>query len=206
VADESTQKRLLEAGKAEFLQKGYKNASLRSIAREAGVTTGAIYGYYPDKAALFCALVAEPTAYLRDWYLSVQHKFDAFPAEYKEKQMHSYTSRALEEFIDYIYLHFDAFKLVVCRSAGTEYEHYVDSLIEIEIEHTRRFVDALRGLGHNIPVIDDDMSHILSSAFYYGIFETVAHDMPKERALQYIRTLNEFYSAGWDAILGLKQP
>jgi AcrR family transcriptional regulator len=204
MAGESTQNRILEAGKAEFLQKGYKNASLRSIAREAGVTTGAIYGYYPDKAALFDALVSEPANYLRDWYFSIQSKFDAFPADYKEKQVHSYSSHALEEFISYVYLHFDAFKLVVCCSAGTEYEHYIDSLLEIEIEHTRRFINALRNLGHDIPNIDDDMNHILSSAFYYGIFETVAHDMPKERALEYIRTLNKFYSAGWDTILGLK--
>lgn len=185
---------------------GYKSASLRRIARQAGVTTGAIYGYYPDKAALFGALVSGPASHLRDWYLSVQREFDAFPAEDKEKQMHGYASRALEKLIDYVYLHFDVFKLVVCCSAGTEYERYIDSLLEIEIEHTRRFIEALRGLGRQIPALDDDMSHILSSAFYYGIFETVAHDMPKDRALQYIRTLNEFYSAGWDAILGLKSP
>lgn len=204
MADESTQKRILEAGKAEFLKKGYKNASLRSIAGIAGVTTGAIYGYYPDKAALFGALVSEPANHLRDWYLSVQREFDTFPAEYKEKQMHGYTSHALEEFIGYIYDHFDAFKLVACCSAGTEYEHYIDSLLEIEVEHIRRFIEALRSLGYNIPSIDDDLSHILSSAFYYGIFETVAHDMTREQALEYIRTLNKFYSAGWDTILGLK--
>ena len=205
MVDESTQNRILDVGKAEFLKEGYQNASLRSIAQKAGVTTGAIYGYYPDKAALFGALVSEPAKYLRDWYFAVQREFDALPAEYKEKQMHGYTSHALEEFINYIYLHFDAFKLVVCHSAGTEYEYYIDSLLEIEIEHTRRFIDALRSLGHSILYIDDDMFHILSGAFYYGIFETVAHDMPKERALEYIRTLYKFYSAGWDTLLGLKQ-
>lgn len=206
MAGESTQNQILAAGKAEFLQKGYKNASLRVIAREAGVTTGAIYGYYADKATLFDALVSEPANQLRNWYLSVQRAFDAYSAEWKEERMHSYTSDALEEFIRYIYLHFDAFKLVVCCSAGTKYEHYIDSLLEIEIEHTRRFIDALRSLGHDIPTVDNDMAHILSSAFYYGIFETVAHDMPEERALEYIRTLNRFYSAGWDSILGLKWP
>jgi len=41
----------------------------------------------------------------------------------------------------------------------------------------------MRSLGHDIPFIDDDMNHILSGAFYYGIFETVAHDMPREKAL-----------------------
>ena len=37
---------LLEAGKREFLEKGFQGASLRNIAASLGVTTGAIYGYY----------------------------------------------------------------------------------------------------------------------------------------------------------------
>lgn len=206
MSDESTQTRILDTGKTEFLQKGYEGASLRNIAAQAGVTTGAIYGYFHDKASLFDAIVEEPASHLRDWYLSVQTEFDAYPAEYKEKQLHGYTSQALEEFIRYVYQHFHVFKLIVCCSAGTKYEHYIDSLIEIEIEHTKRFINALESIGNQIPKIDDDMSHILSSAFYYGIFETVVHDMSEEKALVYIRTLNRFYSAGWDTILGLSQP
>ncbi|MCD7947903.1 MAG: TetR/AcrR family transcriptional regulator [Oscillospiraceae bacterium] len=202
--DATTQSRILEAGKAEFLAKGFEPASLRAIAKEAGVTTGAIYGYYPDKAALFGALVSEPAQQLRAFYLTVQQEFDALPPEVKARSMHDYSARSLEDFIGYIYEHFDAFKLVVSCSARTEYEHYIDSLIEVEVYYTQRYISAMREVGHDIPVIEEQMNHILSSAQYYGIFETVAHDMSKEKALQYIRTLYDFYSAGWDAILGLK--
>ena len=54
-----TQRKILEVGKKEFLDKGFKDASLRKIVAEAGFTKGAFYGYYPDKAALFEALVSE---------------------------------------------------------------------------------------------------------------------------------------------------
>lgn len=37
MVDKSTQTYILDAGKAEFLEKGYKNTSLRSIAQKAGV-------------------------------------------------------------------------------------------------------------------------------------------------------------------------
>ena len=40
---------ILKCAKAEFLEKGFKDASLRTIAKQAGVTTGAIYGYFKDK-------------------------------------------------------------------------------------------------------------------------------------------------------------
>ena len=39
-----TQKRILEVGKREFLEKGFKDASLRAIVKEAGFTKGAFYG------------------------------------------------------------------------------------------------------------------------------------------------------------------
>ena len=45
-----TQRKILEVGKKEFLDKGFKDASLRKIVAEAGFTKGAFYGYYPDKA------------------------------------------------------------------------------------------------------------------------------------------------------------
>lgn len=52
-----TQRKILEIGKREFLEKGFKDASLNQIVAEAGFTKGAFYGYYPDKTALFEDLV-----------------------------------------------------------------------------------------------------------------------------------------------------
>ena len=42
-----TQIKILEIGKKEFLEKGFKDASLNKIVAEAGFTKGAFYGYYP---------------------------------------------------------------------------------------------------------------------------------------------------------------
>ena len=40
---DGTRERLLTAAKTEFLERGYRSASLRRISSAAGVTTGAIY-------------------------------------------------------------------------------------------------------------------------------------------------------------------
>ena len=52
-----TRKKLLEAGKREFLAKGWKGSSLRRICTSCGVTTGAFYFFFPSKQALFEAIV-----------------------------------------------------------------------------------------------------------------------------------------------------
>ena len=41
----ATQERILAVGKDEFLEHGFKGASLRAIVKKAGFTLGAFYGY-----------------------------------------------------------------------------------------------------------------------------------------------------------------
>ena len=48
--------RVLECAKEEFLSKGFLDASLRTIAQEAGTSTGSIYTRFGDKEGLFRAI------------------------------------------------------------------------------------------------------------------------------------------------------
>ena len=59
VPDKTIDPKILDCAKAEFLEKGYMNASLRQICANAGVTTGALYKRYSGKEALFNALVQD---------------------------------------------------------------------------------------------------------------------------------------------------
>ena len=47
--DNAARARLIGAAKAEFLRCGYAKASLRTIAREAGVSTGSVYFFFGSK-------------------------------------------------------------------------------------------------------------------------------------------------------------
>ena len=51
--------------------------------------------------------------------------------------------------------------------------------------------------------LDDELIHIVSSMLFNGMFETVRHNMSREKAIQHMCSLKEFYSAGWFKILGL---
>ena len=197
---------LLEAGKREFMDKGFQGASLRSIAASLGVTTGAIYRYYTDKEALFDALVAEPAQELVDRYRSVQQ---SFAQQSVEDQVHNLPEVPDEEaswMMDFLYDHFDAFKLITCFAAGTKYEHCLDTLAEIEDNAGRSLVDRMAEAGYPIRPIDDELIHIMSTALFNGMFETVRHDMPRGKALSYMNDLRDFYSAGWFHLLGIPFP
>ena len=49
---EDTKQLILDTAKKEFMEKGYNDASVRSIAKQAGLTTGAIFRYFADRTGL----------------------------------------------------------------------------------------------------------------------------------------------------------
>lgn len=71
-AGQTTLHLILSAAMQEFLEKGYKSASLRNIVKTAGVTTGAFYGYYDSKEDLFEALVGEHYNFLLERFCKAQ--------------------------------------------------------------------------------------------------------------------------------------
>lgn len=194
---------ILKFAKEEFMEKGFEGASMRTIAEKAGYTTGMVYARFADKSQLFRELVEEGANKLFDYYAGVQEEFASFPADRQRNEMHSYVDGKMDKMIDIIYDYFDAFKLIVCKSAGSGYEYYIDKMIDIETENTDRFIRLLNEAGYPTNGVRADLGHMLASALFNGTFEVVAHDFPKEDAKVYIKQLQDFFNAGWDRLLGL---
>lgn len=199
-----TQKRILEVGKREFLEKGFKDASLRAIVKEAGFTKGAFYGYYNSKEALFDALVAPAADELIAQFKQAQQAHYELVTEDKAEQSQDLSTSYLNYFINYIYDHFDSFKLVICCSEGTRYANYIHELVELEVDQTENYYQHLRRLGKLKGTVNRDLHHMITSAYFTAVFETVAHDMSREQAIGYVNELAVFFNCGWSGLLRFK--
>ena len=195
---------LLEAGKKVFLEMGFRDASLRKIAAMLGVTTGAIYRYYTDKEALFDAIVSGPAEELVNRYRAAHQEYSSISLEDQISGL-GQVSEKNSWMMDFIYDHFDEFKLIVCCAAGTRYEHYIDTLVEIEANSSLQLTEELQEAGYKLPPLSDELAHMISSGLFNCMFETIRHDMPKEKALEYTGSYQLFYTAGWMKILGLQE-
>lgn len=200
--DDLAVEKILECAKEEFMEKGFTDASMRTIAEKAGYTTGMLYSRFADKNELFRELVEEGAEELYAYFSHTEDEFASFPPERQRREMHSYVESKVDVMVDIIYSHFDAFKLIVCKSGGSGYEHYIDRMIDVETANTIRFIDALKNIGIPINDVRADLNHMLASALFNGMFEVVAHDLPKEDAVGYIKQLQYFFNAGWDVLLG----
>ncbi|HAG12497.1 MAG TPA: TetR/AcrR family transcriptional regulator [Ruminococcus sp.] len=197
--------KLMEQAMQEFLAKGYRNASLRTIAEHADTSPRAIYTRYGEKEGLFAALVSEQADTLKTMFRQFMADYHERPVDNQKQLFHddSFDTEYRENIqtsIDYIYENWDAFQLLICGSEGTKFAGFVDEIVEIEEHYTLLYIeytgnDVIRSGRANPKLI-----HLLCSSFIHGFFEFVRHNMPKEEAITYIQQLQAFFACGWDSL------
>ncbi|WP_443663067.1 TetR/AcrR family transcriptional regulator [Dysosmobacter sp.] len=198
----ATLEKIHEAAMAEFLDKGFQGASLRQIVKNAGVTTGAFYGYFSSKEALFASIVEPHAAALMGRFMEAQTSFSELPEQEQPEHMGLESSQCVNWMVDYICDHREPVKLLLCKAEGTNYEHFVHNMVEVEVEYTLRYMDVLRRLGREVPELSQSLCHIIASGMFNGLFEIVVHDMPKEQALRDVEQFRTFYTGGWLKLMG----
>lgn len=172
---------LLKSAEQEFLAHGFHDASLRRISAESGVSTNSIYTRFGDKAGLFETLV-KPAA-------DVSEVTDAIACG----------NRGTDDVLVYIYENFNAFRLIFCCSAGTEYETYFDRLAGIEESYYKKFAVQFSA-GEKV---DDFFIHVICRTGWQYVYEIVSHNMDFEKAKLFMDDIRKYSYAGWKAVLGL---
>ncbi|MFR3469266.1 MAG: TetR/AcrR family transcriptional regulator [Oscillospiraceae bacterium] len=198
----TTLDRIHRAAKTEFLEKGYKDASLRNIVKSVGMTTGAFYGYYKSKEELFAALVGEHYAYLLNCFQKAQKEFADLPHEQQPEVMSEISGACMFDMLHYAYEHLEECKLILCCSEGTKFSRLIDEMVEIEAAATHAYQEVLQELGRPSPQIDPALEHILITGMFHTFFELIIHEMPLGDAENYVKEMRAFYTAGWMKIMG----
>lgn len=191
---------VLDCAKKEFLEKGYKDASLRTIAQEANTSTGSIYTRFGVKEGLFCAIVEPAANGLKKMFLEIQEKFHSFDKEAQLAEMGQYTSLHQMEMLDYIYDHFDVFRLLLDCAEGTQFSRFVEELVEIEVDYTYKYMEVIGCKSVKSGLVTEEFVHIVVTAYFNGMFEVVRHNMDKASAVKYVRLLNRYHMQGFSTI------
>ncbi len=199
-----TQAKIIKIAKKEFLDKGFKDASLRGIVKEAGFTQGAFYGYYKDKEALFISIVSEVANGLVEQFKKAQVAHFDLIEKGSTKTSRELSTNYLKDFMEYIYDNFDIFKLIICCSDGTSYQNYVHDLVELEVKVASKYYERLKDMGKLEGEVSANLHHMITSAYFTAVFETVVHDMSREEAESYINDLAKFFNSGWESLLKIK--
>ncbi len=206
VKADHTRENILSTAKRHFLRDGLDGASLRNIVKDAGLTTGAFYKYFPTKDSLFDALIDPYVEHIYQIYDDVLADFEALSPQEQTDHMAAASEDGLDRLVDYVYDNYDSFRLLLkCGDSG-KYADFIHSMVEREIQSTLNYIDTLQKAGMEIPTIKKDLLHMISTGFFSAVFQIIEHDMEKATAKANIAQLKEFQTGGWERLLGVRFP
>lgn len=194
---DTTHKNILKSGKKLFLEKGFERTNLRELCKDAGVTTGAFYRHFKDKEALFIELVDPAIKGLEKMFNTSEEDYFNCVIESKVQTLQEVSSITTEAFIEYLYANKVAFKLLLHASDGTRYTNFMDMMVEWELRETFKMYEIMDENGIKYNKLTEKELHMLYHAYFSCLFESIFHDYEKKEALQYSKTLSDFFMAGW---------
>lgn len=199
---EGVAERILSCAKAEFLDKGYTDASLRTIAAAAETSTNSIYVRFQDKEGLFSAIVEPVLNEMIERFVKIQETFHRMDRAEQAAQMPDYADGGTMELVEYMYDHLDEFRLLLDASYGTRFHNFVDELVRIEVEYTYKYMEAMGSTAQLGDATTQRLLHIVTTSRFESIFEIIRHGMSLEEAWEYIGLLSRYHRTGFLAVFG----
>ena len=200
---QQTHENLLLCAQKHFLEYGFERASIREICKDAHVNNGAFYNHFDDKEALFGALVEPVVQEVKAIYEASVNEHMELAKTDDLKSLWKLSEETLSVIIEYIYEHFDVFRLLLMRAEGTRYSSFLDDVVCLETRVTLKFFAELKSRGIQVRELAEEEWHILLHAYFASLAEVVMHNFPKEAALKYVHTLVSFFNSGWQTVLGI---
>ncbi len=201
---EDTEKNILNTARKHFLKDGFSGASLRNIVKDAGLTTGAFYKYYPTKEALFDALTDQYIEHIYQIYDRVVEDFEKLSAKEQTSNMSDTSGDGMDQMIDYIYEHYDNFRLLLkCGDSG-KFETFIHNMVDREMRSSLEYVKKMKEDGIEIPIVGESLMHMIYTGFFSSIFQIIEHDIDKETAKRNVHKLREFNTGGWERLWNVK--
>ena len=192
-----------KAIREEFLEKGYENASVRSIGARAGMTSAGLYRHYADKEAMFNAMVEPLIESIEDW--TRRHTASKYSLVNDGVPKDELFGETFFDMIREVILpKRDEFILLMSRSGGTKYENFIHDYVAGNQKEFMEAISYLKEKGYPATDISEEELHMLLSAYLTACFEPILHDFDGEKVEKYLNTVQEFFMPGWLRIMGVK--
>ena len=199
--DYKKREQLIKAARDEFIKKGYTKASLRTICAKAGVTTGALYFFFENKAELFSAVVNPSIKELKD----LLNKYFVEDAKYLANAESLETieaghNNASELITSCVYRNQDIFRLLLNRAENTVYENALDDLANLIEGCIPSIVSALPGYTY-----DDFMVEFMARITIDSYINVIKREPDEKKAAEKLRKITRYLVRGWVKLVFVKE-
>lgn len=185
VLKEEMRKRIYDAAVREFSVKGFRQASMRNIARGAGMTVGNLYRYFRDKEALFYFVISPAYSRLMDLVKesinTVNGRFDTGFFEFLSEQILKICKEHKIELL-----------ILFEGSSGTIYEKAKEEMVSV-VESFLKDMQFKKALDKGAVIEDIYLLHVIAVGFVEGMIMITKSSENDEKLKKMVSQFIAFY-------------
>ena len=194
--DHSLDSKIISAALDEFLQKGFDKASLRTIAKNADVTVGAIYTRYKTKDILFVSLVSPLIEKIKAAFTEIKGDYFSENISTQENSMLKNMQIESDAILHILFDDYDRAKLLLCRSRGSSLENFFKMIVDKKIEETSLFFKSA-----GIENLSDNVIRLFVNAQFNMYFEIINEGYSLNEAKEMINAAIVYHTGGWLSLI-----
>lgn len=196
----SLKKQILTVAHREFVTKGVKETSIRTIAKEAGVSIGTLYNHFQSKDHLFREVLS-PLIDAIDRYLLSHNTERNLSIEIFEQE--ALRSQHIAEMKQLIERFRPELRLLLFESEGTSLQEYKSRIIESQYRIAHEY---LRLMKQKYPHIHIDISPLflrIACSAWMTLFSSLvlAQEYEQEQIDQALEEYAAYTMAGWKELI-----
>ncbi len=193
---------ILKVARKSFLEHGYRNTSMRTIAKEANVTLSNIYNYFKNKDEIL-EVILQPV--LTDMEHMLSRYKDPYYITNNWVEINDVSE--MDEFNDhvkFILTYRKEFDLLLHKCSGSKYENIKDYFID---RYTASSRDYLQLMKEKYPQVNKEISdfflHTTAAWWIQIVSEIVSHHLNEEEIFQFLKEYMTFGTGGWQRLMKL---
>lgn len=193
---------ILKTAHEEFLEHGFKDSSMRRIAKGAGVGLSNIYNYFKNKDEIFCEVLAP-----------VLRAFDKLQEEHNHEDyitrevftMKKYQESMIADFMELISNHRAELRLLLFQASGSSLEDFRDTFTDKQTSMGLEYMELMK---EKYPCVNNDIStffiHTIGSWWLTILGEIISHDELTEVEIEkFLSEYIAFCTSGWKTLMNM---
>ena len=191
---------ILLSARNEFITNGFKDTSMRIIARKANVGLSNIYNYFKNKDEIFLEVIKPAKSEMFN-YIAKLHSEDAFNDN--KNSIFGHQEDAIDYYIYLIYKYKEEFCLLLYHSQGSSMSNFRDMFTDYLTQISYDYLKLEKKYYPKTKKISGFFIHAMSSWMVSILGEIVTHDLDKEKIRKFFREYFRFGFAGWKELTGI---
>ena len=175
-----TKNRILECAKEEFLKKGFEKAQVGEIEE--------VYTYTLNV--------------VEDVETRSQNKVDIPLLQAGDEAILEASFNEVMDFVNYMYEHFDEFKLIFECSQGSRVENFIEEIVDRYSVKNMKQMSNLKMKDSASYELEEFEVHILTKGYITSLCECIIHNIPYKNVSGYIKSIVIFQYYGWKGLMG----